>query len=66
MNRLKKILDLPGQQAFFDKLVSAWTHVWLEHRGTDLLPDHNPESVNDVDMVRHLSFLRERVDKSAL
>lgn len=66
MNRLKKILELPGQQAYFDKLVSAWTHVWLEYRGTELLPDHNPESVNDLDMVKHLAFMRERVDKAAL
>jgi len=62
-SRLKKMLTEPGKQAYFERLEDAWHDIWVEHRGTDALPDPNPQSIYDFDLPAHLRFLRERVVK---
>jgi hypothetical protein len=66
LHRIKKILTYPGKQAYLEKLVAAWTEVWMEHRGTEALPDDKPESLTEFDLKRHVEFLREKINKTNL
>lgn len=65
-NKLKKLLDIPGRSAYFDRLVDAFHDLWVEHRGTAALPDPNPASHIDFDLKRHVTFMRQHVNKHLL
>lgn len=64
--KLKKMLEQPGREAYYQRLEEAFYHLWVEHRGTIALPDANPTSHVDFDLRRHIDFLRERVNKNLL
>lgn len=38
----------------------------MRYRGTAELPDEDPSSLSNFDLVAHLKFLRSHVDKTAL
>lgn len=65
-NKLKKLMDIPGRSAYFDRLVDAFYDLWIEHRGTAALPDPEPDSHIHFDLKRHVSFLRQHVNKHML
>lgn len=65
-NKLKKLLDIPGRSAYFDRLVDAFHDLWIEHRGTAALPDPNPTSHIEFDLKRHVTFMRQHVNKHLL
>jgi hypothetical protein len=48
------------------RLEASWSELWLQYRGTELLPDPNPYSISDWPVVAHIEFLRKHIDKGAL
>jgi hypothetical protein len=64
--RLAHIKETPGNEAYLRRLEDIWHELWLKHRGTEVLPDDNPHSPSDFDLVNHIRFLRTHVDKHAL
>lgn len=64
--RISTLGDLPGATGYYQRLDNAWAALWLQHRGSDQLPDPNPESLNDFDLAAHITFLRQHIDKAAL
>ncbi|KAG6896075.1 hypothetical protein C0992_010480 [Termitomyces sp. T32_za158] len=43
-----------------------WYEIWGQHRGTPLLPDDDPMSANNFNIIKQIEFLRQHVDKNAL
>jgi hypothetical protein len=58
--------DNPAIAAYYTRLEDAWHSVYLANRGTEALPDGNPESMQDFDLKYHVNFLRRHVNKAAL
>lgn len=55
-----------GDEAYFQRLENYWKDIWIDHRGTEDLPDNDPASLTNFDLARHIEFLRYHVDKDAL
>lgn len=51
--------------AYMSRLEDHWHELWLRYRGTTLLPDNDPLSL-DFDLIAHIEFLRKHIDKNAL
>lgn len=64
--RIAQLRDLPGAETYFKRLEDKWYELWVKHRGTPELPDEDPTSMWNFDLVAHITFLREHVDKNAL
>lgn len=64
--RLAHIKETPGDEAYLRRLEDVWYELWLEHRGGEMLPDENPHSPSNFDLINHIRFLRTHVDKHAL
>jgi len=64
--RLAHIKETPGNDAYLIRLEDQWHELWVRFRGTDLLPDDDPESPSNFDLIKHVDFLRKHVDKNAL
>ncbi|TFY76774.1 hypothetical protein EWM64_g7235, partial [Hericium alpestre] len=55
-----------GSETYLKRLEDRWYDLWLQHRGSEALPDPNPESPSDFDLAAHVEFLRRHIDKNAL
>ncbi|KAG8720596.1 hypothetical protein FRC09_009302, partial [Ceratobasidium sp. 395] len=64
--RIASLETLPGASEYYRRLDEAWATLWLEHRGTEALPDPNPDSLSEFDLPTYVTFLRKHVDKKAL
>ncbi|THH29725.1 hypothetical protein EUX98_g4460 [Antrodiella citrinella] len=64
--RVGSLKEQAGGEAFMKRLEDKWYELWLQHRGTDALPDPDPESASNFDIIAHVKFLRNHVDKTAL
>ncbi|KAF8058259.1 hypothetical protein FPV67DRAFT_1524679 [Lyophyllum atratum] len=64
--RLAHIRETPGNEAYLNRLEDRWYEIWMQHRGTPLLPDDDPMSSSNFNLVKHVEFLRQHVDKNAL
>ncbi|KAG6885704.1 hypothetical protein C0993_010876 [Termitomyces sp. T159_Od127] len=64
--RLAHIRETPGNEAYLNRLEDRWYEIWIQHRGTPLLPDDDPMSANNFNLIKHIEFLRQHVDKNAL
>ncbi|KAH7333608.1 hypothetical protein B0J17DRAFT_709232 [Rhizoctonia solani] len=64
--RISSLEGLPGASMYYRRLDAAWASVYQQHRGSDALPDPNPDSVKDFDLPAYITFLRKNVDKVAL
>jgi transcription factor C subunit 3 len=64
--RLAHIRETPGNEAYLNRLEDRWYELWLQHRGTALLPDGDPQSLSNFSLIKHIEFLRMHVDKNAL
>ena len=62
-SRIKKLLALPGKEGYIERLEHAWNEIWIEHRGTETLPDTDPQNMTEFDLAAHIRFLRERIVK---
>lgn len=64
--KIKKLLEMPGKEAYFMRLEESFYSLLIEHRGSAELPDHNPGSHVDFDLMAHVNFLRQRINKNHL
>ncbi|KAG9223138.1 hypothetical protein PLEOSDRAFT_155121 [Pleurotus ostreatus PC15] len=64
--RLVHIRDTPGNEAYLKRLEEKWSDLWSRYRGTDILPDDDPQSASNFDLPKHIEFLRSHIDKNAL
>ncbi|KAG6866027.1 hypothetical protein C0991_009436 [Blastosporella zonata] len=64
--RLAHIRETPGNEAYLNRLEDRWYEIWMQHRGTPLLPDEDPMSASNFNLIQHVEFLRQHVDKNAL
>ncbi|KAI0670210.1 hypothetical protein C8Q78DRAFT_1039662 [Trametes maxima] len=64
--RLVHLKEAPGTETYLARLEEKWYDLWVQHRGTDLLPDPDPESASNFDLATHVKFLRKHIDKNAI
>lgn len=64
--RVVRIRESPGGDAYLNRLEDKWYELWLHHRGTAALPDDDPHSASNFNLIKHIEFLRQHVDKNAL
>ncbi|KAF9455017.1 hypothetical protein P691DRAFT_691292 [Macrolepiota fuliginosa MF-IS2] len=64
--RLAHIREAPGNEAYMNRLEEKWYELWVQHRGTPLLPDDDPQSTSKFELAKHIEFLRKHIDKNAL
>ncbi|CAE6432020.1 unnamed protein product [Rhizoctonia solani] len=64
--RISSLEGLPGAAMYYRRLDAAWASIYQQHRGSDVLPDPNPDSVKDFDLPAYITFLRQHIDKAAL
>ncbi|EIN13408.1 hypothetical protein PUNSTDRAFT_139959 [Punctularia strigosozonata HHB-11173 SS5] len=65
----QRIVSLTKEAAdamYLKRLEDEWYRLWTRHRGTPLLPDDDPRSASNFDIVAHIEFLRKYIDKNAL
>ncbi|KAJ7275459.1 hypothetical protein B0H12DRAFT_1087414 [Mycena haematopus] len=55
----------PAMAAYLSRLEDHWHELWVKYRGTALLPDSDPLSLQ-FDLVAHIEFLRKHINKNAL
>ncbi|KAI0047812.1 hypothetical protein FA95DRAFT_1558689 [Auriscalpium vulgare] len=53
-------------ETYLRRLEERWYSLWMQHRGTEHLPDDDLQSMNNFDLVKHVEFLRHHIDKNAL
>lgn len=64
--RFSSLRESPENDAYLNRLEDRWYSLWLQHRGSEILPDEDPSSAINFNLVQHLEFLRKHVDKNAL
>ncbi|KAG2160090.1 uncharacterized protein EDB93DRAFT_1324544 [Suillus bovinus] len=64
--RLSHLRENTGEEVYMSRLEDRWHDLWIQHRGTEHLPDEDPQSPSNFDIVNHIEFLRKHVDKNAL
>ncbi|KAI0662526.1 hypothetical protein C8Q70DRAFT_908850 [Cubamyces menziesii] len=64
--RLVHLKETPGTETYLTRLEDKWYELWTQHRGTDILPDPDPESATNFDLATHIKFLRKHLDKNAI
>ncbi|TBU34929.1 hypothetical protein BD311DRAFT_828299 [Dichomitus squalens] len=64
--RLVHLKEVPGTETYLSRLEDKWYDLWVQHRGTDVLPDPDPESATNFDLATHVKFLRKHIDKNAI
>ncbi|KAG1828698.1 hypothetical protein EV424DRAFT_1471098 [Suillus variegatus] len=64
--RLSHLRENTGEEVYMARLEDRWHDLWVQHRGTEHLPDEDPQSPSNFDIVNHIEFLRKHVDKNAL
>jgi hypothetical protein len=64
--RLAHLRENIGEDVYMKRLEDRWYDLWVQHRGTEYLPDEDPHSPSNFDIVNHIEFLRKHVDKNAL
>ncbi|KAI0320447.1 hypothetical protein OF83DRAFT_1213502 [Amylostereum chailletii] len=64
--RYLALREHPGAEAYLKRLEDRWNTLWIQHRGTDRLPDPDPTSTTNFDLRKHIEFLRQHIDKNAL
>jgi oxalate---CoA ligase len=63
--RLAHLREAPGNEAYLNRLEDRWHELWIQNRGTNDLPDEDPQSPSNFDLIKHIEFLRKHVDKNA-
>ena len=64
--RIASLRELQNNEIYMRRLEDQWSRLWKQYRGTEHLPDPNPQSQTDFDLIKHLQFLRKFIDKNAL
>ncbi|KAI0304649.1 hypothetical protein BC826DRAFT_977421 [Russula brevipes] len=64
--RIASLREMQNNEVYMRRLEEQWYRLWKQYGGTEHLPDPNPQSQTDFDLIKHLGFLRKFVDKNAL
>ncbi len=64
--RISSLREIQSNEIYMRRLEEQWSRLWKQYRGTEHLPDPNPRSQTDFDLIKHIQFLRRFVDKNAL
>jgi hypothetical protein len=64
--RVATMREQPNVDAYMKRLEEHWGQLWRQYRGTDDLPDADPTSTTNFDLIEHIEFLRRHIDKTAL
>ncbi|KAM5532192.1 hypothetical protein V8D89_014148 [Ganoderma adspersum] len=64
--RLVHLKEVPGTETYLSRLEDKWYGLWVQHRGTEVLPDPDPESATNFNLATHVKFLRKHIDKNAI
>jgi hypothetical protein len=64
--RIASLREVPNNELYMKRLEDQWHRLWKQYRGTEHLPDPNPKSQTDFDLIKHLEFFRKFIDKNAL
>ncbi|KAF8506874.1 hypothetical protein F5888DRAFT_45373 [Russula emetica] len=64
--RIASLKELQSNEVYMRRLEDQWYRLWKQYQSTEHLPDLNPQSQTDFDLIKHLEFLRKFVDKNAL
>jgi len=64
--RVAHLREIPGNETYLNRLEDRWYELWLQHRGTEHLPDDEPANATNFDLIKHIEFLRKHIDKNAL
>ncbi|KAF8845363.1 hypothetical protein BDN67DRAFT_941224 [Paxillus ammoniavirescens] len=64
--RATHLRESAADDLYMTRLEDQWYAIWLQHRGTPYLPDEDPSSPSNFDLIKHIEFLRRHVDKNAL
>ncbi|KAL0071703.1 hypothetical protein AAF712_000625 [Marasmius tenuissimus] len=64
--RVAHIREIPANDTYLNRLEDRWYELWVQHRGTVHLPDHDPTSPTNFSLIEHIEFLRKHIDKNAL
>ncbi|KAJ3736873.1 hypothetical protein DFJ43DRAFT_382574 [Lentinula guzmanii] len=64
--RVAHLREVTGGDTYLNRLEDSWYELWKQHRGSEHLPDDDPTSGTNFDLVKHVEFLRKHIDKNAL
>ncbi|KAF5384735.1 hypothetical protein D9757_006233 [Collybiopsis confluens] len=64
--RVAHLREATGGDTYLNRLEESWYHIWVQHRGSEHLPDPDPSSATNFDLIKHIEFLRKHIDKNAL
>lgn len=64
--RIVHLRENPATDAYLTRLEDRWYQLWTQRRGTPILPDDDLRSPSNFDLVAHIKFLRDHIDKNAL
>ncbi|KAG9019172.1 hypothetical protein FRB90_005745 [Tulasnella sp. 427] len=64
--RISRMREDPATEGYMFKLEDVWYHLWMQKRGTDELPDSNPDNPTKFDLISHVVYLRKNIDKARL
>ncbi|KAJ3853299.1 hypothetical protein EV368DRAFT_39211 [Lentinula lateritia] len=64
--RVAHLREVTGGDAYLNRLEDSWYDLWKQHRGSEYLPDKEPTSATNFDLIKHIEFLRKHIDKNAL
>ncbi|KAI9511763.1 hypothetical protein F5148DRAFT_229446 [Russula earlei] len=64
--RIASLREQHNNEIYMRRLEDQWYRLWQQYRDTEHLPDPNPQSQTDFDLIKHVEFLRNFVDKNAL
>ncbi|KIK71368.1 hypothetical protein GYMLUDRAFT_90342 [Collybiopsis luxurians FD-317 M1] len=64
--RVAHLREATGGDTYLNRLEETWYHIWVQHRGSEHLPDPDPSSATNFDLIKHIEFLRKHIDKNAL
>jgi oxalate---CoA ligase len=64
--RIASLKEVSSNEVYMRRLEDEWYRLWKQYRGSEHLSDPNPQSQTDFDLIKHIQFLRNFVDKNAL
>lgn len=64
--RIGNLREQPGAEAYFRRLEDRWFELWQTYLDTPELPDPDPQSATNFELIAHIKFLRKHIDKNAL
>jgi hypothetical protein len=65
--RIKSLRAGPdGESRYIDRLLRRWQEIAQEHKGTELLPDPNPDDPVNFDLLHYVEVLRATIRKGIM